>query len=198
LATESLLTGLLYVDLDFLPEIPPKMVLQAGDREYKEIPTVPTQFEQIQEAAMRGLAKFDQLDLNALVGSFAQAAQSAHDLIGSPEIKQAVVSLGDAAQSLRQTSQATRTSLAHLDSHFDPLAASLRHTSDQAALAMQQASVALVQFNHSLDPESPLIYEVTQAARNFGDASQAIRDLAVVLERNPSVLVRGKQISKEK
>ncbi len=44
LQAQSLLTGILYVELDVLPNSPPPRLHQVG-KEYKEIPTVPTQIE---------------------------------------------------------------------------------------------------------------------------------------------------------
>ena len=47
LEMESLVTGLLFVALDFFPDTPINLVQQAnGDYEYPEIPTLPTTLEQ--------------------------------------------------------------------------------------------------------------------------------------------------------
>jgi paraquat-inducible protein B len=195
LATESLPTGLLYVNLDFYPDTPAKLVLAPDDKDYREIPTLATQFAQLQEAAMRGLGKLDQIDFQALVSALTGAARSAHDFVASPDLKAAVASLGDAAQSLRQTSDTTRESLGNLNREFKPLATSLRNTSDRAGVTIQQTNDLVTALERSTDPDSPLFYQLTRAANNLGEASQAMRDLAVDLERNPSSLVRGQAVS---
>ena len=51
LATESLLTGLLYVDLDMHPGTQPKFFLPPNSQ-YQEIPTLPNPFEEAQSAAV--------------------------------------------------------------------------------------------------------------------------------------------------
>ena len=192
LATESLLTGLLYVELNFSPGTPATLILNSNDKEYREIPTLPTQFEQLQEDAMRGLGKLDQIDFPALVSSLTEAAQSARDFVSSRELRAAVVSLGDAAGSLRATSTATRQTLAKLGEDMGPLVRSLKKTSDSAALAMQSAQTTMVGLQQTIDPDSPLMYELTHAVDRLGEASQAMRDLATELDRNPSLLVRGR------
>ncbi|HJU09375.1 MAG TPA: MlaD family protein [Candidatus Binataceae bacterium] len=199
LGTESLLTGLLYVDLNFFPGTPAKLILHANDKEYREIPTLPTQFEQIQEAAMRGLGKLDQIDFPALISSLTEAAQSARDFVSSSQLKAAVVSLGNAAGSLSNTSQATRETLAKLSNNLDPLIVSLRKTSDSlrktsdsATATMRGAQTTLVNLQQVVDPDSPLMYQLSQAAGRLGEASLAMRDLASDLDRNPSILVRGR------
>jgi paraquat-inducible protein B len=199
LATESLLTGLLYVDLNFFPGTPAQLILHANDTEYREIPTLPTQFEQIQEAAMRGLGKLDQIDFPALVSALTEAAQSAHDFVSSSQLKAAVVSLGDAAGSLRETSRVTRQTLGKLTNDIDPLVISLsktsdslRRASDSAALTMRGAQTTMVNLQQVVDPDSPLMYQLSQAAGRLAEASLAMRELASDLDRNPSILVRGR------
>lgn len=61
LATESLLTGLLYIDLDLHPNTPIKYVLEPGGP-YREIPTVQTDLAQLQERLTLVLDKFEKID----------------------------------------------------------------------------------------------------------------------------------------
>jgi paraquat-inducible protein B len=65
LATESLLTGLLYIDLDLHPNTPIKYVLEPGGP-YPEIPTIQTDLAQLQERLTETLDKFDKIDFQAL------------------------------------------------------------------------------------------------------------------------------------
>ena len=59
LQAQSLLTGLLYIELDVLPDSPPPRLHQIGE-EYKEIPTVPTQFQALFD-------KLSEIDINSAV-----------------------------------------------------------------------------------------------------------------------------------
>jgi paraquat-inducible protein B len=64
LQSQSLLTGLLFVNLDFHPDAPARLV--GGDEPYPEIPTMPSGLEQLQQSAgdvaMRLPALVDQLN----------------------------------------------------------------------------------------------------------------------------------------
>src|SRR5271166_3389819 len=51
LEAESLLTGLLYVDLDLRPNTQPSLSLVPGSGDMREVPTVPTTMEAIQQQA---------------------------------------------------------------------------------------------------------------------------------------------------
>src|SRR5216684_4453824 len=61
LDTESLLTGLLYIDLDLHPGAPMNLALEP-DGPYREIPTIQTDFAQIQERLTKALDKFEKID----------------------------------------------------------------------------------------------------------------------------------------
>src|SRR5437899_5737823 len=77
LNTESLLTGLLYVDLDLHPGSPLNLQIEPGSGRYPEIPTIPTDLEQVQETAMRALARLDKVDFGALINSITGPANAA-------------------------------------------------------------------------------------------------------------------------
>ena len=192
LSTESLLTGLLYVDLDFYPDSPAKLVLKPGQTRYLEIPTVPTQFEVIQEAALRALARLDRIDFPGLILSMKEAAASVRDLAQSEQLKSAIVSLNNTLVSLQKTSRSARRDLNSMRTGLQPLMVSLKKTSDQAGLAMEQARGTLVSLRQSVNPNSPAMYNLSVAAANLAQASRAVRDLANELRRNPSVLIRGR------
>jgi paraquat-inducible protein B len=87
LNVESLLTGLLYVDLDVHPGSQPDFVLEPGG-EYREIPTVPTDLAQIQQRLTKALDAFEKIDFDGLVRSIIEASNSIKSLTGSPDSKQ--------------------------------------------------------------------------------------------------------------
>ncbi|HKV55398.1 MAG TPA: MlaD family protein [Candidatus Binataceae bacterium] len=194
LNTESLLTGLVYVDLDLHPSSQPVFALEPGSGPYPEIPTVPTDLEQVQETAMRALAKLDKIDFNALVKALTNAADSANQLISSPDVKGAVASLRDTAVNLNNTVVLVQKEIASLNQKTDPLIASMKKTSDDADQAMLQAKATMATLQTSVAPDSTLRYRLDVALDDVSEASSAIRQLADLLQRNPSVLVRGRYV----
>ena len=89
---ESLLTGLLYIDLDLHPHTPINLVLEPGGR-YREIPTIPTRLESVQKQATQVLAKLDEVDFKALTDSITAAASSIRSPTSSPNVMATVDSL---------------------------------------------------------------------------------------------------------
>lgn len=191
LATESLLTGLLYIDLNFHEDTQPKFVLPSNSK-YREIPTIPTTIEQLQEKALTALARLDQIDFAGLISALTQTATAARDLVGSPQLKDAIVQLRITAASMQIAMASISKTANRLDSHIDPMMDSLRKTSDQAALTLSTAQATLNDLNGTFDPDSPLGYQIMHTMQNMSDASQSIGALADYLHRNPSALLRGR------
>jgi paraquat-inducible protein B len=191
LATESLLTGLLYVDLDFHEGSQPVLILPPGSK-YREIPTVPTSFEEIQQKAMQALAKLDQIDFSALVSALTGAANAAHDLAASKELKDAIVQMRLTAASMQTAMNGISRSTDRLNANMDPLVNSLKKTSDQATLTLAKAQTTLNAVDGTLDPDSPIGYQLVQTLQKLGQASEAMAELADYLHRNPGSLIRGK------
>ena len=81
LGTQSLLTGQLYVDLDFRTK--PPGVLHGGHHEsgVTEIPTSATAFQALKN-------QLESVDLKKIVDDLSQIANSARQLIAAPELKQ--------------------------------------------------------------------------------------------------------------
>jgi paraquat-inducible protein B len=199
LNTESLLTGLLYIDLNLHPNSPLNVALEPGTSEYPEIPTIPTDLEQVQDTAMKALAKLDKIDFNALVSSITYAANSANQLLSSPDIKATLSSLKLATAGLNNTVLEVQREIGALNTKVDPLILSMTRTSDSLKKTADQANVALAQLKSTLDtlqiavaPDSPFAYRLDVALDNLSQASGAIRQLADFLQRDPSALVRGR------
>lgn len=196
LSMQSVLTGILYVDLDFHPpNTPIKLALEPGTGLYPEIPTTPTNLEQVQQGVMSTLTKLEDIDFVALASSFTEAAHSAHDVLGSPNLKDAIASLRDTAANLNKTAVAVRENFDAFNAKTDPLIKSMKKASDEADVALAQTRLTMGQLQTTFAPDSPLAYRLNVAFDNLSQASSAIRELAEYLQRNPSSVVRGRYVS---
>src|SRR5215472_2387580 len=126
LKTESMLTGLAYIDLDMHPDTPVKFYLGANSP-YPEIPTVPTPLEQAQTAIVRIMAALEKVDFEAL--------------------NQAAIALNETAQSIKNTSDG-------LSKQVGPAAEDLRKTTASARAALNEAQETLVAVQSVLGPGS--------------------------------------------
>jgi paraquat-inducible protein B len=83
LATQSMVTGLLYIHLDFHEDQPAHWISQS--KEVEEIPTIPTSFEEAREVFKQAMAVFDPqspllYQMRKTLEEVADAARSVHTL----------------------------------------------------------------------------------------------------------------------
>ncbi len=204
LAMESLLTGLLYVDLDMHPGTPAQFVLPPNSS-FPEIPTRRTEFEQVQQDLGRILAKLSQIDFAATLDSMTRMTDSIRTLVQSPKFQATIDRLQHATNSLDQAAQSAQRMTDTIRTEVVPLSHSLRGASDNTAEAMRQARTALaaaqqafaqaqaafVEAKAILDPASPINYQLNKALEDISAAAVSTRELADFLRRNPSAVIRG-------
>ncbi|MEW6428661.1 MAG: MlaD family protein [Thermodesulfobacteriota bacterium] len=197
LRTQSLLTGQLYVDLDFYPDKPARFF--AADPSISEIPAIPTTTEEF-------ATKFEGFPMDKFLKEVASISSSIHTLLADPAVKSIPVRL-DATLS-RLQSLAVR-----LDEGSGPLIADLRENvaglaetleavqaamirtgaaadrvgtaSDRIGEASVRVGAAADQLGRTAAPDSPLMRNMAEAGGTVAEAARAIRDLAA--EDSPTV-----------
>ncbi len=194
LNTESFLTGLLYIDLDIRPGTPVHLMLEPGSGDYPEIPTVPTDLQQIQATATRTLARLENIDFVKLTDSITNAGNAAANFLTSPDVKGTLASLQNATKNLDITISTVRGMVENVNTRSGPAIASLKKAADQATLTLAQLSSTAATLQAGLGPDSPLTYRLNVMLENLSEASSGIRELTDYLQRNPSAIVRGKYV----
>lgn len=194
LQAESLLTGLLYVDLDLHPNSPLNLALVPGSGDLTEIPTVPTAMAQIQKQATEAIAKLDKIDLEGLVTSITQAANSIKEITSDPALKATLASLKQTVANLNETLTSVRAAVSNVNGQINPLVASLRKSSDEANATMKDTRATLVELQSTLEPDSPLSVHLNEALDQLADTTHSVEELTNYLQRNPAALIRGKYV----
>ena len=92
LRMESFVTGVLYVALDQYPDNPAQFVQPPGSR-YRDIPTVPTELEQVQDEIRQAFTKLAKVDFNAVAVAMTQAFEGIDRLTNSPALNASLRSL---------------------------------------------------------------------------------------------------------
>jgi paraquat-inducible protein B len=196
LNAQSLVTGLLFVQLAYNPEIPPTFELPP-DSKIAEIPTMPTAMEQVQTAAENVFRKLQEVHVEELVKSVTQAVDTIKGVAATPELKEAVQALPATLANLNQTITSVRELSVRLDAKSGPLLDSLKGTSEKGGATLDQARETLRSVDQFVEPESPLSTQLAGSLQEVAEAARALRLLANLLERNPSVLVRGKAVASQ-
>ena len=198
LSMESFVTGILYVKLDIEPNSELRLV---GDPlvPYVEIPTKPTALEEVERKAAEFLARLDKLDVEGLIDSLTATISAIESLVNSQGLADTIETLPRIASKLEVAIDEAGATLAEIRKVGDGLGgqaeiavASLTRTSDQAGETLAAARTTLSSVTELLDPASPTLYQINKSLEDLAGATRAVRILAEDLERNPSVLLRGK------
>jgi paraquat-inducible protein B len=209
---ESLVTGLLYVALDFFPGTPIDLVQKpGGDYDYPEIPTLPTTLEQAKGALTRVISKLEDIDFKELNANLQATLKGLNRTVNSPEIESVLRSLARVMPKVDQAVVNIRNLAGTTEDKVKILVDDLQHTSGDARLALKQAGDALKQTQETMkraeaavanietlsDLDSPVNYELVKGLRDVSTAARSLRSLTDYLERNPRALIFGKPDSKE-
>jgi len=171
LRTGSLLTGQLYVALDFFPDAPRAKLDLAQSP--PELPTTPSTLEDLHATLVSLANKLERVPLEAMATDLSETLKTVNALVqrlDSEIAPEARAALAEGRQTLIE----------------------MRKTLSEATKTMSDASRSFANAEKSLAPDSALFGELQDAAREFARTAQSLRALADYLERNPQALIRGK------
>jgi paraquat-inducible protein B len=209
---ESLVTGLLYVAIDFFPGTPINLVQKpGGGYDYPEIPTIPTSLEQAKGAVTRVISKLEDIDFKELGANLQATLKGVNRTVNSPEIESVLRSLARIMPKVDEAVVNIRNLAGTMEDNVKILADDLQHTSADTRLALKQAGDALKQTQETMkraeaavanietltDLDSTVNYELVKGLRDVSTAARSLRALTDYLERNPRAPIFGKPNSKE-
>lgn len=206
LQTQSLLTGLLYVEVDFFRDKP---VILTGHnyRDLPEIPSVPTTSDEIKNTADEVLQKIRQLPLEDMVKDLAVTMKEVREIMTSDELKKNRVALAktlDETQKLvaglnrnltplltnmNGTVTDTRMMVQNFTRDMRPILASTEKTLTTATNILEESRHTLGAVDALAAPDAPL-WQSLEALR---DAAQSTQNLTDYLERHPDSIIYGKE-----
>jgi paraquat-inducible protein B len=195
LASQSLLTGQMFIDLD-LPNIAPANGMVAGTGQTVTatviapigadgavvIPTKPSSIDGF-------IAQLQGLDLRGLVAELSAAAASTKQLIGSPQLQKAIEDLAGATRTLQSlgntlerrvgpladAAQATLGDTRRAASNAAEAGNAATRAAERVGSAADQLGAAAGRVNGLLAPESPLLQRVQNAADELARSAVALR-----------------------
>ncbi len=196
LQPQSLLTGLLFVQLDLLPDTPIVTVLPP-DSPYREVPTIPTTLAEAQQTITRILAKLEKADVEGMLVTAREALEGIRSVVTSPELRRFEAGLPGTLANVDQAVTSFRQLATRLDGETAPLIAGLKQAAAHADETLQEWKGTAGRLNGALEPDSALTNQLTTALEELTGAARSVRLLADFLERNPSAVVRGRSVSSQ-
>jgi paraquat-inducible protein B len=194
LQMQSMLTGQLFIQLDYFKGTPARFVETS---ETPEIPTIPTTLQELGGV-------LQDFPIKKVLDDVAKAVAALADLAADEKIRTTIESVDQAFKDISKLA-------ADLDSRTRPLEPALvearqmlaegRQTLAQATTTLAAAEQTFVKATETLAPmkslvadDSELLESVDEALAAMTDAAAAIGALADTLERRPEAILRGKGV----
>jgi paraquat-inducible protein B len=202
LQTGSLITGQLFVELDFHPDAEPAHINWEG--RYPQMPTVPTSLDEITTSLTALLKKLQKLPIEQIGNDLRDTVQGAKRLVNSAELQDSIAALNQTLNQAQQFVAALNQEITpELRSAVGNLNTMLKHTRQLAQnfdktvmpeldATLKEAQATLNAIKGSVSKESQLYYELMRVLKELTGAARSIRLMADYLERNPDALIYGK------
>ncbi|HNU99712.1 MAG: MCE family protein [Verrucomicrobia bacterium] len=201
LEAESLLTGVLYVNIEAKSNPAPPVFHQL-DAIYPEIPTEPTRIQQIiaqlTKVDLAGLAdrltalitrldsKLGEIKTAEISDGLTNLIASLDGFINSPE-------LSNTLASARATLDEYRSVGSRVGARIDPLADGLHETLAQSQKTLADIRGAAANLEMVLGGNAPLWHDLGLALDQLAAAAQSISGLADFLKAHPNALISGRR-----
>ena len=205
LEMQSVVTGQLLIALEIRPDTKAHFV--GRDKEYVEIPTIPTQFQQLTQRIEKVPIEEILLELRATLAGI-------HKVVNSPETAKLLASGSKGAEEARllirhldeqtgplagKTSEALqeiRKLTADMNSELAPLTASIKNLSEATAATLKKSQAAMEKIDTAVGDDSALAYQLPKTLKELEGAARSLRLLAEELRQHPEAVVWGKKKTK--
>jgi paraquat-inducible protein B len=212
LQTQSFVTGLLQIGVDFYPEKPVRLLGLV--KKYPEIPTIPTSMQELTKT-------LENLPLKDITEKLASAMEGINKIVNSPEINESLSSanklfkdidtlarnidsrLGPLTASLTNTSEAARGTLVQAEKTLKmnegvpgELASEIKETLKASRLTLEEAQETMEGLKQIADQNANIGYDISRSLEQMTALSRSLRSLADYLDRHPEAFIKGKHPSK--
>jgi paraquat-inducible protein B len=194
LQSTSLVTGQLYVDLDFHPDTPPR--LADIPTRYPQVPTAPTRFQVLSERVEKFANALADMPLEEVARNLSDTLAAFRDLARSAEARQAIAAVGTAGKDLARTLSGVDGLVADLRGKVGE--ADVREVVGDIHRTLDAVEKSLGQIQQAVAGTSGAQRELSHTLSEISRAAAAVRVLAEYLERNPSSILEGKPAPRAK
>jgi len=205
LKSQSMLTGLLYIEFQFTPQ---DEVMMSGRnfRNLSELPTTTNATEDIKRQAQAVVEKIEKLPLEEIVEDLAVNMHEVKVILTSQSLKENRQGVNQSIKEMEKllknlndnftplmlnlngTMKDTRVVVQEFSREIKPVLSSLEKTLNKATELLSESQYAVRSFEDLSSPEAPL----WQALEALKEAAESNKNLTDTLERNPESIIYGK------
>ncbi len=203
LQMESIVTGLLYLELAYRSDSTPPRLANASD-DWPEIPTTPSLMAAIGGGAgsvlsdvMKILNRVNdmlaEVNMPEINRAVVQSARAIEELVASPEIKAALKEIPGLTAQINATMTDVGRLANRAEAAIDPMTTQITGASTEAIATLQSLRKTLDETHGLLSADAGPGFALQGALTSMREAADALRVLINSLEQNPDMLLRGKK-----
>jgi len=199
---QSLLTGLLYVELDFHPDT--EIRTMPVDLPYPQIPTIPTDLEQLRQS-------LTSIDYTSIAEDVERVATGLDQLLNNPDMQalpgalrsslgaveaasqELTAALNQNSPALAELIAEASSTVATLNAELPAISARIDSSLGHLDAALAAAGESLAQLEQASAPDSAPRRQLSEALQDLTLAARALRSLARSLDEHPEALLRGRR-----
>jgi paraquat-inducible protein B len=194
----SLLTGQKYIELDFMPDDPARLV--GVSRLYPEIPTTPTAMEKLGARMEDLMKKLAELPLDQMLENVRLAIRAARELLESPDLKGTLEGTHSGAKAveptlaeLRTTLKKTREVIEKLGTDASGVSADVNETLAELRVRLERTEQTFEALEATLRGADDARMDASETLIELERALKAFRSLTEYIQTHPEALIQGKE-----
>ncbi len=180
LESESMVTGKLFIKLDFFPD--DKLILEGLNKDLVEIPSIPNTFELLEKDAKKIFDRLGKIEFEKISNNLNNLLVSSDSLIRDPELYKSIHEL---SENLKLSQQL----IFDLDTSIVTIIDGYTEVTNSSSAALNEMKNLMIQLQTVTANNK---YELNQLLKEFRKTSEALRNLTDYLQRNPSSIFYGK------
>ena len=194
----SLLTGQKYIELDFMPDDPARVV--GLSRLYPEIPTTPTAMEKLGARMEDLMNKLAEVPLDQVVENVQKAIRALREILESPDLRGALDAVHRGANSIeptlaeaRKALKTTREFIGNLGKETDGLGDDVSQTLAELRERMARTEQTFDALEATLHGADDARVDVSETLIELERALKAFRSFVEYVQTHPEAMIQGKE-----
>jgi paraquat-inducible protein B len=205
LQMESIVTGQLYIELAYRTD-PAVAELEERRTAFPEIPSNPSLLSafgsqagslvgDVLQILIRVDEMLEEVNMVELNRSVVASAQAIEDLASSPEIEAALAAVPERSAQFSDMMTDMQVLAEKLGGTIGPLQTQLTGTNEEIILTLKSMQAVIAETSGLMTADSGIGYELESTLASLTSAADALTALVHSLERNPDMLIRGREAS---
>lgn len=180
LESESMVTGKLYIKLDFFPD--EKIVIEGYNEDLIEIPSIPNTFELLERDAKKIFDKLSRIEFDEISKNLNNLLVGVDSLVRAPVLYENM-------EEVKENLKLTQSVIKKLDRAVVPATEGFIEVTNSINETLAQTQKLMIRLE---DVAANNRYEIHQALEEFRKSSESLRNLLDHLQRDPSSPLYGK------